>query len=104
MVYISICFIYIENSYEEVLSLPRDIQMNPRIAIIIPAFFHTGWSIYNGTLVEQVNSYDLMLDLKNRVLDRIPFTMKELLQCHAKGKCAPVKKHLFTHVWVFCCN
>ena len=59
-----------------------------RTAIVIPAFFHTGWTIANGTLEEQVNS----------ILHRIPFTMEELMHCVDIQKCAPRKKNLFTHV------
>ena len=59
-----------------------------RTAIVIPAFFHTGWTIANGTLEEQVNS----------IIHRIPFTMDELIHCVDIHKCSSRKKNLFTHV------
>ena len=93
--------LHTEKSYEAILSLPSEIQSDPRTAVIIPAFFHTGWSIFNGTLVEQVNSYQSMSILTSSIIHRIPFSMKDLIQCQTKGKCSFVKNHLFTHVYFF---
>ncbi len=98
---VELLFLHIEKSYEAILSLPLEIQSDPRTAVIIPAFFHTGWDIFNGTLDEQVNSYQSMSILTSSVIHRIPFTMKELIQCQTKGKCSYMKKHLFTHVCFF---
>ena len=47
-------FLSIEYSYEKLKSL-TDI-CDETTAVIIPAFFHTGWTIANGTFEEQVQS------------------------------------------------
>ena len=47
----------LEHSYETVLQTPPEVTNDPKAAIIVPAFFHTGWTIANGTLEEQVASY-----------------------------------------------
>ncbi|KAK8796649.1 hypothetical protein WA588_000777, partial [Blastocystis sp. NMH] len=78
-----------ENSYERILALPPEIKNDPKTAVVVPAFFHTGWSIFNGTFQEQLQS----------VLHRIPFSMQDLIQCNNKRKCSNVKKHLFTHYY-----
>lgn len=84
-----IYFIYsLEGSYQTLLELPEEITKSTRTAVVIPAFFHTGWTIANGTLQEQVNS----------VIDRIPFSMSDLLTCVKIHKCSANKKGLFTHV------
>ena len=70
------------------LKLPSSITSSTRTAVVIPAFFHTGWKIANGTMEEQVAS----------VRSRIPFTMSELLSCIRSKQCASSKKGLFTHV------
>ena len=77
-----------KESYEILLQLPQEIQQDTRTAIVIPAFFHTGWTIQNGTLEEQVQS----------VIHRIPFSMDDLIKCVDNGKCSKEKKNLFTHV------
>lgn len=46
----------VEGSYEALMALPSFVLEDPRAAVVIPAFFHTGWRIANGTLLEQVNS------------------------------------------------
>lgn len=46
----------VEDSYETLLNLPDSIAKDTRTAVVIPAFFHTGWKIRNGTLSEQVES------------------------------------------------
>ena len=40
------------------MKLPKDVLGDKKRAVVIPAFFHTGWEIANGTLEEQVNRYD----------------------------------------------
>lgn len=50
------CSLILEDSYETLLRLPDDIKNDKRAALVIPAFFHTGWQIKNGTLMAQVNS------------------------------------------------
>ena len=53
-----LCMYYsLEYSYETVLQTPPEITQDPKAIIIVPAFFHTGWTIANGTLEEQVASY-----------------------------------------------
>ena len=47
-----------DQSYEILLALPPVIWQDPKAAVVIPAWFHTGWTIANGTLPEQVNSWD----------------------------------------------
>ena len=47
-----------DQSYEVLLALPPVIWQDPKAAVVIPAWFHTGWTIANGTLPEQVNSWD----------------------------------------------
>lgn len=79
-----------QGSYQTLLTLPEEIKQSTRTAVIIPAFFHTGWTITNGTLQEQVAS----------VLNRIPFSMSDLLECVKISKCSPMKKGLFTHLYV----
>ena len=37
-------------------------------------------------------------DCDDRIRDRIPFTMDELMKCIQNNKCSPFKKGLFTHV------
>ena len=83
-------YLILEGSYQTLLTLPEEIKQSTRTAVIIPAFFHTGWTITNGTLQEQVAS----------VLNRIPFSMSDLLECVKISKCSPMKKGLFTHVWI----
>ena len=34
------------------------------------------------------------------MLNRIPFSMSDLLECVKISKCSPMKKGLFTHVWI----
>ena len=80
----------LEGSYQTLRTLPDEIKQSTRTAVIIPAFFHTGWTIANGTLQEQVAS----------VFNRIPFSMTDLLDCVKRRKCSPVKKGLFTHVFI----
>ena len=80
---------WVDQSYETLLKLPSSITSSTRTAVVIPAFFHTGWKIANGTMEEQVAS----------VRSRIPFTMSELLSCIRSKQCASSKKGLFTHVW-----
>lgn len=46
----------VDQSYETVLKTPPEVTEDPKTVIIIPAFFHTGWKIANGTLEEQVES------------------------------------------------
>ena len=46
-----------DQSYEVLLALPPVIWQDPKAAVVIPAWFHTGWTIANGTLPEQVNSW-----------------------------------------------
>lgn len=38
------------------MTIPSVILNDSRNAIVIPSFFHTGWTMANGTLEEQVNS------------------------------------------------
>ena len=83
-------YLILEGSYQTLLTLPEEIKQSTRTAVIIPAFFHTGCTITNGTLQEQVAS----------VLNRIPFSMSDLLECVKISKCSPMKKGLFTHVWI----
>ncbi|KAM7454642.1 hypothetical protein BLSTO_04599 [Blastocystis sp. subtype 1] len=79
-----------KNSYQQLLSLPHEVLDSYKTTVVIPAFFHTGWPIVNGTFEEQVNS----------VRDKIPFTMEELLKCYAEKRCSFQKKNLFTHLYV----
>lgn len=51
-----VCLLILEDSYETLLRLPENIAMDRKAALVIPAFFHTGWEIKNGTLMEQVDS------------------------------------------------
>lgn len=69
-----------------------------KTTVVIPAFFHTGWPIVNGTFEEQVNSLVFPIGFDCRVRDKIPFTMDELLKCYAEKRCSFQKKNLFTHV------
>ena len=50
-----ICWI-LENAYEILRDLPREILEDKKTAVVIPAFFHKKWNIANGTLEEQFNS------------------------------------------------
>ncbi|KAK8791338.1 hypothetical protein WA171_002285 [Blastocystis sp. BT1] len=59
-------------------------------AVIIPAFFHTGWTIANGTFEEQVQS----------VSSRIPFSLSNLVSCVRAKKCCQFKKGVFTHYYI----
>lgn len=78
------------SSYEVLMELPSVITEDPFAVVVIPAFFHTGWRIANGTLEQQVES----------VIHRIPYTMNDLQRCIKIRKCNYVKKHLFTHYYV----
>lgn len=46
----------IEDAYRTLLDLPREVLESYKTTVVIPAFFHTGWTIANGTLEEQVQS------------------------------------------------
>ena len=96
-----------ENSYEILHSLPEEVTSDMRTAVVIPAFFHTGWNITNGTFIEQVRSYVMLCTLHSSVEKRIPYTIPELISCLSVKMCSHMKlnlstkKFLFTHVRVF---
>ena len=46
----------IEHSYEILKNTPSVLLDDPKVVIAIPSYFHTGWTIANGTLEDQVNS------------------------------------------------
>ena len=80
------------------MDLPSVITEDPFAVVVIPAFFHTGWRIANGTLEQQVESLVFTSSISFRVIHRIPYTMNDLLKCINIKKCNFIKKHLFTHV------
>lgn len=46
----------VEDAYRTLLDLPKEVLESYKTTVVIPAFFHTGWTIANGTLEEQVQS------------------------------------------------
>ena len=80
------------------MELPSVITEDPFAVVVIPAFFHTGWRIANGTLEQQVESWVLSSFVRFSVIHRIPYTMNDLQRCIKIRKCNYIKKHLFTHV------
>ena len=89
----------LDNLYDTIMALPRDILDSENSAIIVPPFFFPKkYTTMCDDIPSCIQRFVLLLFLTLSALQIAPRTMDALLQCYKKYVCLSVKHHIPTHV------